>query len=202
MTEGLIYEQLNTQKGRQCQIDPLSRLENVVLGDAVRVANGVQLLNVAVGSRTKISRNVTFYSTDAGRPVRLGENCWISFGVFGEGTGGRIEIGDYSVVAHRTTLLTSSGPGKQSPILEKLYSAEYGSVLVGPHCWIGAHCVVLPGVTLPEGVVIATHSTVRKACYESWAVYGGSPARLIKRLDRCVIEEARAELAATVPLPA
>jgi acetyltransferase-like isoleucine patch superfamily enzyme len=185
------YKQVNVKAGSGCQIDPLSSLENVVLGRGVRIANGVQLWNVVIGDGSKLSRNVTFYSSDAKRPVHIGRSAWISFGVFGEGTGGEIRIEDYAVVAHSSTILTSSGPGEVSPILRELFPDQTGPVVVGPHSWIGAHCLLLPDTVLLEGTVVAANSVARKATYEPWSVYGGSPARLLKKLDPGAVAAAR-----------
>lgn len=196
MNDSELFKRVNVRAGDGCEIHPACSLENVVLGKGVRVANGVQLWNVVVGDRAKISRNVTFYTNSADQPIRIGVACWISYGVFGEGTGGEISIGDHSVVAHSTTLLTSSGPGLNSPILVRLYPDQFGSIRVGPHCWVGAHCVLLPDVALPEGVIVGANSTLKAARYEAWSVYGGSPAKLLKRLEASAVAAARAEWAA------
>lgn len=49
----------------------------------------------------------------------------------------------------------------------------------------GARVTVLPGVTLPEGVVIGAHSLVRKSDkLEPWTIYAGSPLRLVRERPR------------------
>jgi acetyltransferase-like isoleucine patch superfamily enzyme len=188
--------QKNVTAGHDCIISPLCSLEHVTLGDAVRVGDGAQLKNVVLGSHTKIGRNVTLYSSEPERPVRVGRHCWFSVGAFGEGTGGEIRIGDHAVVAHGTRILTSSGPGEQSPIMNALFPVQLGAVLIGDHSWLGAHSLVLPGATLGEGVVLAANSMLRSGQYEGWCVYGGSPARLIRVLDRQAVQEAKARFAA------
>jgi len=180
----------NVTAGANCQISPQASLRNVVLGDNVRVADGVQLWNVVVGGDSKISRNVTLYSNVAERPVLVGKWCWISFGVFGEGTGGEIKIEDHVTIAHLSTILSGSGPGVNSPILSQLYPDQLGPVVIGAHSWVGAHCLILPEVVLEEGVVIAANSVVKTRC-ESWSVYGGSPAKLLKKMPANMVEVAR-----------
>lgn len=48
-------------------------------------------------------------------------------------------------------------------------------------CWIGAKAIILPGVTIKEGCVIAAGSVVTKDC-EPNGLYGGVPAKRIKDL--------------------
>ena len=133
-----IFQQIRVKCGKDCTVSRFSRLENVILGDGVSVADEVQLKNVIIGNNTKIGRRVTLYSSNEGRPVWIGKQCWISYGVFGEATGGELLAEDYVVIAHNTTLLTSSGPGTQSPIMSYFYPTELGSVSIRAHCWVGS----------------------------------------------------------------
>ncbi len=41
----------------------------------------------------------------------------------------------------------------------------------------------MSGVTISDNVVIGSHSTVTKDLLESRAIYGGTPAKLIKRIE-------------------
>lgn len=41
---------------------------------------------------------------------------------------------------------------------------EYRPVVIGDDVWIGASCVILPGVTLGKGSVIAAGAVVTKSC--------------------------------------
>lgn len=54
-------------------------------------------------------------------------------------------------------------------------------IIVGDGCWIGANSLIMPGVTIGSGVVIAAGSVVTKDC-EKDCLYGGIPARKIKEL--------------------
>lgn len=183
----------NVETGPGCDVSSSADLENVVLHAGVTIRDGVQLKNVEVGPHTRLSREVTLYSPDPERPVRVGAYCWLSFQVFAEGTGAEVFIGDHSVIAHRSTLLTGSGPGAACPILHRLYPEILEPIRIDGHCWIGAHTVVLPGVRLPEGVVVGANSTLREGEYQSWCLYGGSPARLLRELDREAVRRARNE---------
>ena len=46
--------------------------------------------------------------------------------------------------------------------------------------WIGARAIILPGVTIGEGAVVAAGSVVTKDV-APWSVVGGNPAKFIKK---------------------
>lgn len=56
------------------------------------------------------------------------------------------------------------------------------SVRVGDYVWIGARSVILPGVTIGEGAVVAAGSVVTKDV-PAYSVVGGCPAKVIKKRE-------------------
>jgi len=183
------YKRVNVAAPEGCEISPYCSLENVVLARGVVVRDGAQLKNVIAGAGTRFSRNVSVYSPDEMRPVRIGRQCWLAHGLLAEATGGEIEIGDYTAIGHYSVLLTSSGPA-QSPVLDALFPVRVGDVRIGAHCWLGVHSVVLPGVEFAEGVVLGAHSMAALERFEPWSIYGGSPARLRRHMNRERVEAA------------
>jgi acetyltransferase-like isoleucine patch superfamily enzyme len=59
------------------------------------------------------------------------------------------------------------------------YSKE---VSIGNDCWIGGNTVILPGVTIGDGVTIGASSVVTRDI-PGYSIAVGSPARVIKRVD-------------------
>jgi maltose O-acetyltransferase len=55
-------------------------------------------------------------------------------------------------------------------------------VVLEDGCWIGAQALILPGVTIGHGTVVAAGAVVSGDC-EPDCLYGGSPARILRRLD-------------------
>ena len=53
---------------------------------------------------------------------------------------------------------------------------------LGKRVWIGSGAIVLPGVTIGDNSVIGAGSVVTKDVPEN-CVYGGNPAKLIKKND-------------------
>lgn len=56
-------------------------------------------------------------------------------------------------------------------------------IRVGARAWVCARATILPGVTLHDGAVLATGAVATKDL-EPWSVYGGLPARLIRKRQR------------------
>jgi acetyltransferase-like isoleucine patch superfamily enzyme/glycosyltransferase involved in cell wall biosynthesis len=78
------------------------------------------------------------------------------------------------------TYITTANHGfnqREIPIKDQPF---YGApIIIEDDVWIGTHVVVLPGVTIGKGAIIAAHSLVNRDVppYEVW---GGVPARFLK----------------------
>ena len=59
------------------------------------------------------------------------------------------------------------------------YSKE---VTIGNDCWIGGNTVIMPGVTIGDGVTVGASSVVTKSI-PSYSVAVGSPARVIRKAE-------------------
>lgn len=55
-----------------------------------------------------------------------------------------------------------------------------GDTVVGNDVWIGRNSVILPGVHIGDGAIVAAHSIVTKDV-EPYTVVGGNPARAVKK---------------------
>lgn len=77
-----------------------------------------------------------------------------------------------------------SALGKQFSLTEK-------RTVIGNDVWIGTHAVILRGVTVGDGAVIAAGAVVCKDV-PSYAIVGGVPARIIRyRFNNETIAEIR-----------
>ena len=50
--------------------------------------------------------------------------------------------------------------------------------------WVAANSTILPGVKIADGCVIAAGSVVTSDCDVENSLYGGIPARFIKKLEK------------------
>jgi maltose O-acetyltransferase len=56
-------------------------------------------------------------------------------------------------------------------------------VVIGDHAWIGYRALVLPGVTIGEGGVVAAGAVVTKDV-PPYAIVAGNPARVVGQRTR------------------
>lgn len=56
-------------------------------------------------------------------------------------------------------------------------------IVIGNNCWLGASAVVLPGITIGDGAVVAAGSIVTRDVAE-YTVVAGTPARVVRRRSK------------------
>ena len=117
-----------------------------------------------------------FY-TNCGKNIHLGKNVFINAGCKFQDQGG-IYIGDGTFIGHNVILATLNhdlNPNSRADMWPK-------PIHIGKKVWIGSGAIVLPGVTIGDNSVIAAGSVVTKDVPEN-SVYGGNPAKLIKKIE-------------------
>lgn len=63
-----------------------------------------------------------------------------------------------------------------------------GDTIIGNDVWFGRECLIMPGVKIGDGAIIAARSVVVKDI-EPYSIVGGNPARVIrKRFDNEMVE--------------
>lgn len=93
---------------------------------------------------------------------------------------GKIEIGSQCSIAADCKFITRNHIFKNKKIPIKEQSYEYKPIKIGDDCWFGYNVIVLPGVTLGKGCIVAAGSVVTKS-FQDYSVIAGVPARLIKQ---------------------
>lgn len=132
----------------------------------------------------KVGKRIVFYPgvwISPGRNLVIGNDVDLALDVLITTSGG-VEIGDRTLIGYRTQIISGNHkiPSNKSQIF---YSGhEYGKVIIGTDCWIGANCIIMPGVTIGEGAVVAGGSVVTKDV-EKFTVVGGVPSKKIKSRD-------------------
>lgn len=112
-------------------------------------------------------------------------NIKLSAGVFlGEGVrivayNEKVNIGSDTLIASGSKIITRSHlySDRKSTIRSQGYTNE--SVTIGRDVWLGFNTIVLPGVIVGDGAVIAANSLVNKDV-EPYTINGGSPCKFIK----------------------
>ncbi|MGF1765953.1 acyltransferase [Enterovibrio makurazakiensis] len=129
----------------------------------------------------KFGKNVDIYPgvwICPGRNLVVGDNVNLAKDVLITTSGG-VSIGDRTLVGYRTQILSSNHTippiGQPFPIS----GDQHSKVVIENDVWIGANCVITPGVTIGEGAVIAGGSVVTKDVLPN-TIVGGVPAVFIK----------------------
>lgn len=120
------------------------------------------------------------------------ENCFIEDSVYiGQDclfmcNNAPIFIGSHVIFGPRVSIITGNHKydivGKFiSEITETEKTEDCDApVLIEEDCWIGANSVILKGVTIGKGSIVASGAIVTKDI-EPYSIVGGNPAKLIKK---------------------
>lgn len=108
-----------------------------------------------------------------GRKVSLGRRNVINFGCLLDGRRFHIKTGDDVSMGPEAVILTL-GHDPQSPE----FADRGGDVNIGNRVWIGCRAMIMPGVSIGEGAVVAAGAVVTKNV-EPFAIVAGVPARKI-----------------------
>lgn len=132
-------------------------LENAIvkIGSQVKISSGCKIYvngNFEIGNNTLINPN-TFIL--ANYSVKIGQGCAISW---------NCQIMDDDV--HQISV-----DGKPKPTL--------AAIEIGDKVWIGSHCIIMKGVTIGNGAVIAAGSVVTKSIPPG-CLAGGAPAEVLR----------------------
>jgi acetyltransferase-like isoleucine patch superfamily enzyme len=139
--------------------------------EAARLQNLIQQGLVSIGDFSY--GNPVVYSWDEGTHLSVGKFCSIAEGVV-------FLLGG----EHRTDWVTTypfNVLHKDWPTAQRIYGhpATKGDIVVGNDVWIGQRAIILSGVKIGDGSVVAAGSVVTQDV-EPYSIVGGNPARLIR----------------------
>lgn len=163
----------------------------------------------AVGDNAQISDKASFYGSSRitlGDNVRIDDFCVLAAGVGGIKLGnyvhiavgssligaGKITMADFSGLSSRVSIYSSSddysGANLTNPTVPSEYTGvTHADVHLGKHVIVGSGSVILPGVTLEDGVAVGALSLVNRHC-EAFSIYAGNPARRVRERKRDLLE--------------
>ena len=89
-----------------------------------------------------------------------------------------IEVGNHVIIGTDTKIITVS-----HNVDSKEWEAQYYGVKIGDYCWIPNNIIILPQCRhIGNGAVVGTGSVVTKDL-DAMTIYGGNPARAIRRRE-------------------
>jgi len=122
------------------------------------------------GSNIRIGKNVVFgFECELGNHISINENCRLV----------NTKVNDFTLIAPEFYAIMRNHEYKDLtiPIAYQGYSKEIAPE-IGKNVWIGVRVVMLPGVIVGEGAVIAAGAIVTKNVPPN-AIIGGVPAKII-----------------------
>jgi maltose O-acetyltransferase len=128
-----------------------------------------------IDTRTeRIEAHCYFHSAN----VSIGEGSYLNHGVHIENVA-RVEIGANVAIGMFTVIATSDHEIGMHEVRAANWTPQ--PVTIGDGCWIGARALILPGVNVGAGCVVAAGSVVTADC-EPDGLYAGVPARRVRDL--------------------
>jgi len=151
---------------RLCFLKNIVKNPNIIVGDYTYYDDFENVEN--------FEKNVKYHFDFIGDKLIIGKFCMIASDVKFIMNGAN----------HLTNALTTYpfaifGKGWEDAMAGKQYPQK-GDIIVGNDVWIGYNATIMAGVTIGDGAIIATNSTVIKDV-EPYSIVGGNPAIEIKK---------------------
>ena len=159
---------------RLCFLKNIVKNPNIIVGDYTYYDDFENVEN--------FEKNVKYHFDFIGDKLIIGKFCMIASDVKFIMNGAN----------HLTNSLTTYpfaifGNGWENAMDGKQYPQK-GDIIIGNDVWIGYNATIMAGVTIGDGAIIATNSTVIKDV-EPYSIVGGNPAvEIKKRFSTEVIE--------------
>jgi len=142
-----------------------------------------RLYGARIGKRV-VLHNARFFNTyrrgfagwSVGDECFIGDECLFDLA-------DSIEMQDQVTLAERVLILTHTNVGYHDHPLQKHFPASVGPVVLEKGCYLGAQCVILPGVRVGRGSFVAAGAVVTEDVPEG-VLAAGVPARVIRKLDQ------------------
>lgn len=150
-----------------------------------RILNAVKSVYLKVLFGAKIGRRVVYYPGVwilSGRRLEVGDDVDFAKDVLVTTDGG-VSIGDRVLIGYRTQILSSNHVVPKVP--DRIFDSGRikSPVRIDKDVWIGANCIILPGVTIGEGAIVAAGSVVTKDV-PAFVYVAGVPAKFIKNRQK------------------
>jgi maltose O-acetyltransferase len=114
--------------------------------------------------------------------IHIGPGNFINVGLrIGVGAPAHVRIGANCAIGPYVQLETMGHELVWTP--ERHWGGDAKDITIGDRCWLGARVVVLGGVTIGEGAVVAAGAVVTKDV-APYTLVGGIPAKFIRDLRR------------------
>ncbi|MBU3155810.1 Vat family streptogramin A O-acetyltransferase [Clostridium estertheticum] len=174
--------------------NPNSIYPNENIKQVCYIKNVIKNPNIQVGDYTyyddvngaeEFEKHVTHHYDFLGDKLIIGKFCAIAHGIEFVMNGANHQM--CSVTTYPFYIM-GNGWEKTTPIFDDLPIKVKGDTIIGNDVWIGQNVVVMPGIHIGNGAIIAANSVVTKNVPD-YHIVGGNPAKIIrKRFDDNLIQ--------------
>jgi acetyltransferase-like isoleucine patch superfamily enzyme len=169
--------------------EPLFRLQCDSIGNGLLLLEGMPKiignLRITIGTRVHLYGEQVWIAAGDGSPktLEIGDESGVGFGTeFIVGTA--IKVGRHVKIANRVSFI-----GYDGHPLDPFARARHeppgtegiSSITVNDYAWIGNGSIIMKGVTIGRGAVVATGSVVKMSVPEL-AVVSGNPAKVVRQI--------------------
>ncbi len=113
------------------------------------------------------------FTGDCMHAINVGPNCSIAFQSFWV-AGAAITLANDVVFGHQVGLYTSDHDPDDAGLMRR-----NAPIVIGDHVFVGSRAIILPGVTIGRGALVAAGAVVTKDV-PPFAIVAGNPARVIR----------------------
>ena len=155
---------------------------NTIIEDGAEI-NCLSLQGIKLGNRVTIGkyaiiRPSNIYGGPIGAGLTMGDNS--NIGPYNYiGCSGKITIGNNVMLAPRVSIYAENHVFDHPELLIRDQGVEKKEVIIEDDCWIAANSIILAGVTIGQGSVVAAGSVVTENV-PAYSVVAGVPAKFIK----------------------
>jgi acetyltransferase-like isoleucine patch superfamily enzyme len=154
----------------------------------------LRLRGARIGAKTAIGKRLVVVRAKA---IRLGSRVEIEHDVFLKTISGSLTVGDFAFIGRgcEIDVVESVTVGAHALLAPNVFITDHthnhakarrldeqghrsAPVVIGDDAWIGAHAVVLAGVTIGRGGIVGAGAVVTKDV-PPYAIVAGVPARVI-----------------------
>lgn len=170
--------------------DFLNKLKSIRQNN-LRIDTGCNVAGSIFRGYNSFSQNTDFIESEIDLGSYIGEHCHFSHAKIGRfcsiGSFVRMSIGNHPskdwISTHPAFFSTAKQSGLSftdvSRFEEKVFADEDRYIVIGNDVWIGDNVVLLPGIKISDGAIIATGAVVTKDV-EPYSIVGGNPAKIIR----------------------
>jgi acetyltransferase-like isoleucine patch superfamily enzyme len=155
--------------------------KNLILEDNVSI-NALSANGINLGDQVSIARDSILFCTGViakkGTGITIGSRTGISARAYLAGQGG-ITIGEDVIMGPNVQIFSENHNFSDLSLTIKEQGVTTQAVVIGNNCWLGASAIILAGVTIGDGCVIAAGSVVNKSVPAN-SIVAGVPAKVIK----------------------